>query len=143
MMKRKGYLSDEVLCLCEYLPAQDGREIYDCWRDKDTQKGYNFVFDKTFESFPVERPVKSRFIAAIIRKEDDRAVGCLFVSPENTPPDLAIMIYKPFRGMGYGTRAFSLGAKYCFETMGLDKIYAGCYPDNEMRIVPPSLGKWD
>jgi RimJ/RimL family protein N-acetyltransferase len=46
------------------------------------------------------------------------------------PPDLAIIVFKPYRGKGYGTRAFSLGVKYCFDVLSLDYIFAGCYPHN-------------
>jgi RimJ/RimL family protein N-acetyltransferase len=59
------------------------------------------------------------------------------VSSEDTPPDLALMIYKPYRGMGYGTRAFALGVRYCFEVLNLDTIFAGCYPHNtaSMKMI--------
>ncbi len=55
-------------------------------------------------------------------------IGSIFLSPEGTEADLAIIVYKLYRKQGYGTAAFSLGATYCFETFGFDFIYAGCYP---------------
>ena len=48
----------------------------------------------------------------------------------NEPNDMSINIFKPYRNQGFGTMAFTLGAKYCFDILGLEKIYAGCYPDN-------------
>jgi len=46
------------------------------------------------------------------------------------PPDLAIMLFRPLRGQGYGTVAFALALQYCFDAFGLPEIYAGCYAHN-------------
>lgn len=129
-MERKVYISDSAISLCEYVESEDDDDCYHCWQDPDTQKAYNYKFTETFEAFSNKRPIKSRFVATIIRCSDHLHIGSIFVSPENTPPDLAIMIYKPFRNNGYGTKAFSLGTRYCFETLGLDRVFAGYYPDN-------------
>jgi len=40
-------------------------------------------------------------------------------------------MYKPYRNMGYGTRAFRLGVRYCFDDLKLEKVGAGCYAGNE------------
>ena len=128
-MNRKTYITDLVISLCEYIESEDDLDLYNCWQDKDTQSGYNHKPAESFEEFS-KGAIKSRFIATIVRLSDLVSIGSIFVSPENTPPDLAIMIYKPYRGKGYGTRAFSLGVKYCFEVLLLDYIYAGCYPNN-------------
>ena len=45
-------------------------------------------------------------------------------------PDLSITIFKPYISQKYGTMAFSLGVKYCFEVLNLEKLYAGCFEDN-------------
>ena len=43
---------------------------------------------------------------------------------------MAIWIYKPYRGKGYGTEAFNLAMEYCFAKYNLIEIVAGCYQDN-------------
>lgn len=83
----------------------------------------------SYEAFK-NRPVRSRFQAVIIRKNDNAVIGTISMSPENALPDLAIMIYKPYRKLGYGTKAFALALKYCFNAFNLDRIYAGCYETN-------------
>jgi RimJ/RimL family protein N-acetyltransferase len=128
-MSRQIYISDSGVSLAEYIASEDDADCYNCWRDDETQKGYNYRFSKTFEEF-AERQVKHRFMATILRCSDNLCIGVIFVSAEDSPPDLAIMIYKPYRSAGYGTSAFLLGVRYCFESLKLDKIYAGCYPDN-------------
>lgn len=45
-------------------------------------------------------------------------------------PDLAIMLYKPYRGNGYSTPVFGLALRYCFAHFGFECIYAGCYESN-------------
>ena len=136
-MDRKIYISDEVICLAEYIDSKDDLDCYNCWQDEETQSSYNWKITKTFEEWANDTEIKARFIATIIRLSDGACVGSIFLSPEDTPPDLAFMIYKPYRKQGYGTRAFMLGAKYCLETFKLDKIYAGCYPNNtgSMKII--------
>jgi RimJ/RimL family protein N-acetyltransferase len=131
-MERKVYLSDDVLSLSEYIESEDDLECYHCWQDEETQSGYNHKLTRSFEewSATTNTTVRARFIATIIRLSDNTGIGTIFLSSEDTPPDLAIMIYRPYRGKGYGTRAFSLGIKYCFEVLSLEYIYAGCYPHN-------------
>ncbi len=128
-MNRKIYISNDILNLSEYIVDPDDIDLYNCWLDPETQTGYNHKFTKSFEEFR-EGEIKSRFIATIMRCADNACIGSVFVSPENCLPDLAIMMYKPYRNQGFGTMAFSLGVKYCFETLKLDKIFAGCYEDN-------------
>ena len=128
-MVRKAFISNEALSLCEYIHSVDDINGYNCWLDEDTERGFNFRMSSTFEEFS-KQPVRSRFLATIVRCSDNSSIGQIFLSPKNTLPDLAIMLYKPYRGMGYGAQAFALGAEYCFDKFGLERIYAGCYPHN-------------
>ena len=132
-MNRKIYIADDCLALEEYCNELDAKTEYDCWQDPDTQKGYNFQMDMDYEKFK-NRPVRSRFHAVIQRKEDGAVIGFISLSPEHRPPDLAIMLLKEYRGHGYGTAAFSLALKYCFDAFALDKIYAGCYEGNTASL---------
>jgi ribosomal-protein-alanine N-acetyltransferase len=128
-MERKIYISNNIIALSEYIESEDDINNYSCWVEQETKKGYNHKVTETFEEF-CNDAIKSRFIATIIRCKDNTPVGSIFLSPENTLPDLAIMIFRQYRKHGYGTMAFSLGTKYCFESLKLDRIYAGCYEDN-------------
>lgn len=128
-MERNIYISNDELILAEYCNSFDAEANYACWQDYDTQKGYNYKMDISFETF-MNRPIRSRLYAVIIRKADAAVIGTISLSPENTLPDLAIMIYKPYRQRGYGTKAFSLALKYCFKKFHLDRIYAGFYETN-------------
>ena len=132
-MERKIYISNDELMLAEYCNDFDAEANYNCWQDHDTQNGYNFKMDITLEDFK-NRPVRSRFQAVVIRKSDNNVIGIISMSPENALPDLAIMIYKPYRKKGYGTKAFALALKYCFEAFDLDQIYAGCYETNSVSL---------
>ena len=72
----------------------------------------------------------NRMLAVILRNEDSKSLGVVCLSPEGLPPDPSIMLYKPYCGMGYGTNAFALAARYCLEAYELECIYAGCYETN-------------
>lgn len=130
-MNRKVYIANENLSLAEYCPAMDNEPYFECWQDPATQDGYNYKMRDTLEEFCV-RPTRSRLLAVIIRNEDSKPLGIVSLSPEDSLPDLAIMLYKPYRGQGYGTNAFSLAAKYCMEAFGFDCLYAGCFETNEV-----------
>lgn len=132
-MNRRVYISNRDVSLAEYCPAIDDNSWFACWQDPDTQKGYNYQMTDSLEDF-CKRPIRSRFLAVIIRNEDKKPLGIVSLSPEGSPPDLAIMLYKPYRGKGYGTNAFALAATYCLETFALEHLYAGCYETNEISL---------
>lgn len=132
-MYRIIYASSERLLLAQYINNSDAEANYACWQDPDTQAGYNFKMDIPLEEFR-SRPVRSRFQAVIIRRQDHAVIGIVSMSPPNALPDLAIMIYKPYRRQGYGTEAFRLALNYCFDAFQLDKIYAGCYETNSASL---------
>ena len=127
--KRHIFIENDRIALAEYLDAEDDRACYDCWQDEETQAGYNYCMKDTFAEFSAS-PKRSRLRAVIVRKTDGAVVGTVFVSPPHVPPDLAILIYRPYRGQGIGTAAFALAAEYCLDVMGLSEIYAGCYEGN-------------
>ena len=129
IVERHIYIENDRIALAEYLDKEDDRACYDCWQDAETQAGYNYCMTDTFEEFSAS-PKLSRFRAVIVRKTDDAIVGTVFVSPPHVLPDLAIMIYRPYREQGLGTAAFALAAEYCFGGLGLSEVYAGCYEGN-------------
>lgn len=132
-MKRKIYISGNELSLAEYLSDIDDPETYDNWLDPETQSGYNYRMTDTYEEYH-SRVWQQRFLAVILRNSDSRVIGTVSLSPDYLEPDLAIRLYRPFRGQGYGTDAFALAMKYCFDAFSLNKIYAGCYEHNTISL---------
>ena len=53
-------IENEHLGLRQYTHADD-HDMYLCWQDIDTQKGYNGIFDQSFDSFKshLDRPYSS------------------------------------------------------------------------------------
>lgn len=127
-IKRKIYLSAEKICLAEFIDAESANR-YDAWNDPGTQDAYNFVLEDTYDEF-LTWEMTQRWHASILRTVDGVCVGTLMLSPKDTVPDLAIIIFPDFRGMGYGSSAFALGARYCLMELQLPEIHAGCYTDN-------------
>lgn len=132
-MKRKVYITNRELSLAEYCPQLDDQSQYECWQDPATQDGYNYKMNNSLDEFR-KRPIRSRLLAVIIRNEDNEPLGIVSLSPEGSPPDLAIMLYKPYRGKGYGKSAFALAAKYCIEAFDIERLYAGCYETNTVSL---------
>ena len=125
---REIYLADGVVALAEYIKDEDDPALYACWSDPNTERGYNTRQTRTYAEYYARE--QKGWGAIIVRCSDEMPVGCVMLFPEIAQPDLAIMIYPEYRGLGYGTRAFTLGAQYCAGAFGLKRIYAGCYEDN-------------
>ena len=138
MSERKIFVKNDTISLAEHLP-EDNWDLYNGWFDEEIQKGFNFKITKTFEEYVAQNIERKEFHltsnCAIILNESNKLIGSIGVSMfPGEPDDMSIRIFKPYRNQGFGTIAFSLGVKYCFEILKLDKIYAGCYPDNIRSI---------
>lgn len=81
-----------------------------------------------------ERAAKNNFFLAIILKELGKHIGNVKIGPINWIhgfSDIGIMIGdKDSWGQGHGTEAIALTTQYAFETVGLNKLNAGCYNVN-------------
>jgi len=131
-MDRKKYIENDVLCLAECLEA-DNKILYESWNEHETIWGYNWKiphsFDEYCTNFKNDNSSNSwSWGAVIMRLEDNAVIGRIGLSAGL--PDLTITIFKAYRNQQYGTMAFLLGVRYCFEILKLDKIYAGCFEDN-------------
>ena len=126
-MSREKYIENSVICLAECIKS-DYTLLYESWNEEDTVRGYNYKLPYTFDEYCEKCETNNNWNAIIIRLEDNKIIGRIGLSAGL--PDLTITIFKPYRNQKYGAMAFSLGIKYCFEILKLDKIYAGCYEDN-------------
>lgn len=123
------YIENHEIALIRY-SHKDDKDMFECWSDIDTQKGFNYVMNESFEEFRQFNIDEYRFWATIILKETECPIGTIRLSCDMENPDLAIWIYRPYRNRGYGTKAFSLALEYCFTEFNLKEIVAGCYEDN-------------
>lgn len=127
------FMEDETILLRKYSHSDD-LDMYTCWQDIETQKGYNFIFKESFEEFQKFDIDRFPFWATIVEKEKNVNIGTVRIGLNMECPDLAIWIYKDYRNRGYGTRAFALALKYCFAAFKLEYISAGCYQDNTKSL---------
>ena len=126
-MNRKKYIENDRIYLAECIKS-DYKILYDSWHDNDTVWGYNYKLPYSFDEYCEKHKNAENWGAAIIRHEDNEIIGRIGLSAGL--PDLTITVFKPHIKQGYGTMAFMLGVKYCFEELKLDKVYAGCFKDN-------------
>ncbi len=65
---------------------------------------------------------------------ENQLVGCIGVHPQTDvyrlSAEIGYWIGEPFWGMGIATRAIRLVVTYAFNTLGVLKIYAGCFDFN-------------
>ena len=127
MNKREIYIKNDTICLSQCIES-DYRAIYDSWNEVDVICNYNWKIPHTFDEYCANLKSSDNWGAVIIRLLDDKLIGRIGIS--SGLPDLTITIFEEFRAKQLGTMAFALGVRYCFEVLGLDKIYAGCYEDN-------------
>nr|WP_296457338.1 hypothetical protein [uncultured Acetatifactor sp.] len=76
---------------------QDDYDMYLCWKDVDTQKGYNGIFDQTLDEFRKTDISRFKFWVTAIDKNTGERVGTLRLGLDETCPDLAIWIYPNHR----------------------------------------------
>ena len=126
-------VEDEIIGLAQYT-HDDDIDMFVCWQDLDTQKGYNGKFDMSFERFRDFSIEKYKFWVTVTDKLKNQKVGVLRLGLDESCPDLAIWIYPQYRNKGYGTRSFCLALKYLFAFFPYGEISAGCYEDNTYSI---------
>lgn len=112
----------------------DDQDLFACWQDIETQKGYNCIFNQTFEDFQSTDIARFKFWVTILDKKLNQKVGVLRLGLDEHCPDLAIWIYPQYRNHGYGTASFALALRYLFNQYHYQEISAGCYEDNTYSL---------
>lgn len=126
-------VENDRIGLMQYTHSDD-YNMYSCWQDIDTQKGYNYIWDMPFGEFQMMDITPFRFWVTVADKRSDARVGVLRLGLDDECPDLAIWIYPQYRNKGYGKEAFRLALKYIFGTFDYREISAGCYFDNDYSL---------
>lgn len=116
----------------QYTHEDDG-DMFACWQDHDTQKGYNYAFDGSIDDLGSIDIAVFPFWVVVIDKTSGGKIGVLRLS-SGDEQDLAIWVYPNYRRKGFGTEAFSLAVDHIFRNMKLREIYAGCYCDNRASL---------
>ncbi len=123
-------IENDYLGLRQYT-HDDDYDWYVCWQDIDTQKGYNGIFEYSFEDFCKSFDInRFKFWVTVIDKNTNESVGTLRLGLDEKCPDLAIWIYPKYRNKGYGLASYKLALKYLFENFDYDELSAGCFQDN-------------
>jgi len=120
---------NETIGLRQYT-HDDDYDMYLCWKDVDTQKGYNGLFNETFDKFRAFDIQRFKFWVTAVDKTTLESIGTLRLGLDEACPDLAIWIYPQYRHKGYGTASFKLALTYLFNHFPYEELSAGCYCDN-------------
>lgn len=122
-------IESESIALTPYT-HEDDSDMYLCWKDTQTQKGYNFIFNQTFEEFKETDINRFKFWVTVIDKNLKKRIGVIRLGLNEECPDLAIWIYPQYRNNGYGVKSFRIALEYVFKNYHYKEISAGCYCDN-------------
>ena len=122
-------IENDTIGLAQYTHADD-MDLFSCWQNIDTQKGYNGIFNQSFDEFQKFSIEQFKFWVTVTDKKTNHKVGVLRLGPDDVCPDLAIWIYPQYRNKGYGTKSFTLALTYIFSHYPYQEISAGCYADN-------------
>lgn len=135
--RRNRYISGERVALAECRP-EDFRLRYQDWLDPDTQRNYNSIprwrdLEEFIRFFTAPDRPPQRFVATAIRLSDEAPVAYLSLAPAHLEPDLAIWVFNPHRGQGYGSEAVALASRYILtqSDLGLTYLVAGIYGHNK------------
>lgn len=113
---------------------EDDFDMYHCWKDKQTQKGYNHLFNQEFAEFSKTDISRFKFWVTVVDKNLNKRIGVLRLGLDEECPDLAIWIYPQYRNKGYGTKSLRLALEYIFANFHYQEIAAGCYYDNTYSL---------
>ncbi|WP_102400768.1 hypothetical protein [Haloimpatiens massiliensis] len=89
-MNKVIFIENNEISLVKYT-HDDDKEMYKCWLDIRTQKGYNFAFDLSFEEFHETDISQFHFFSSIVDKKNKSVIGAIRLSPPKDEPDLAII----------------------------------------------------
>lgn len=122
-------IENESIALTQYT-HDDDHDMYLCWEDLQTQKGFNYILNQSFEEFKETDINRFKFWVTVIDKNINKRIGVIRLGLDDECLDLAIWIYPQYRNNGYGTKSFRLALEYIFENYAYQEISAGCYCDN-------------
>ena len=123
-------IKNDTIALVPYTP-DDAADFYRCWKDIDTQKGYNYKFDDSLSEFSKIAIDRFKFWVTMRDIKTNEKVGVLRLSPDEIDPDLAVWIFPEYRNMGYGKNGMLLALNYIFENFSFEAITAGCFERNK------------
>ena len=123
-------IKNDTIALAPYKP-DDVADFYRCWKDIDTQKGYNYKFDDSLSDFVKIEIERFKFWVTVRDIKTNEKVGVLRLSPDEIDPDLAVWVFPEYRNMGYGKNGMLLALEYIFENYSFEAITAGCFERNK------------
>jgi len=122
---------------------EDKEIIAEMYSDIDTMRfigtGITFTPEQSMKSTDKwnEYEIKHGFSNwAVVQKKDDKFIGKCGLNwlPGNSDIEISYILDKPYWGKGYATEIAGETLKYGFEKLGLKRITALVYPQNESSI---------
>jgi len=116
------------------LPITSAPENYDYEvSDPDTARGLRRALAQSRFPAGFRKSLSLRFVATRRDGETDAPIGLVHLQLERNhlTGTLGIMIHHPHQGMGFGGECVEALNRFCFETLRLFRLSAGCDPENK------------
>ncbi len=132
--KRDYFVKGDRVGLARSIPNEERME-YENWLDSEMQRDYNYrphwsSFAEYHQFFRDPNRPPPRFFATVVRLADQRPIGSVSLAPAHREPDLSISLYRPFRGLGYGTEAYQLAVAHILTNFDVEFLFASTREDN-------------
>ena len=95
--------------MCSNTHADD-RDMYECWQDEVTQRGYNGAYYDTFEQYAATDIARFRFWVTAVDKASGERVGSLRLGLDDEWPDPGDMDISGISAHGLRTCGVCAGA---------------------------------
>lgn len=136
------YFDEESGIYLRLMTYEDTDDIVN-WRNKDSIRK-NFIYQGLFTKESHENWIKTKVETGdvvqmmICEITTDKAVGSVYIrdiEQYHHKAEYGIFIGEDSaRGKGYGTAAAKLMVRYCFEELGLHRLFLRAYADNMQAI---------
>jgi [ribosomal protein S5]-alanine N-acetyltransferase len=77
-----------------------------------------------------DNPQRRQYFFALVLKQGDQNIGDAGFTLQDGAADMGYFLLKPFWGQGYASEALRLMMVYCFDSLHLQRVTAGCTAGN-------------
>lgn len=113
------------------------------WRNSDAVRPY-FIYQKPFTPEGHQQWLEQEIFSGkgfqfiVCNREDDRPVGCTYLrdyDAHNRKAEYGMFLGEPMeKGKGIGKEIVALTLQFCFEELGLHKVFSRVFADNVPSI---------
>ncbi|MBE5901461.1 MAG: GNAT family N-acetyltransferase [Lachnospiraceae bacterium] len=131
-VRKAGNMETERLLIDEIKESDKGDYFCNITHDKKVLETFICPYTETMEELDFTKYVGSKVMFAIRLKDTGKMIGIiLHFGDTEESCEIGYAIGSEYWNKGYVTEAAERFMKYCFEEMGIQKVYASYFTGNE------------